>query len=60
MKILLAVICWLKSPSKYEFDDELGYLFGKKQQNPQRRSVIFNLAVKSISFPKKLIGRLAS
>jgi len=35
VKILLGVIRWLKSPSKYEFDDEIEYLFGKKQRKPE-------------------------
>ena len=60
VKILLGVIRWLKSPSKYEFDDEIEYLFGKKQRKPEWRSVTFNLAVKSISLRKKSICRLAS
>ena len=29
MKFFLSVMHWLKSPTKYEFEDELEYLFGK-------------------------------
>ena len=29
MKFLMSVVQWLKSPTKYEFEDELEYLFGK-------------------------------
>jgi len=29
MKFLMSVVQWLKSPTEYEFEDELEYLFGK-------------------------------
>jgi hypothetical protein len=31
MKFFMSVVHWLKSPTKYEFEDELEYLFGKNK-----------------------------
>ena len=31
MKFFMSVVRWLKSPTKYEFEDEFEYLFGKNK-----------------------------
>ena len=33
VKILKAIIDWLKQPTEYEYEDEIEVLFGKKSQD---------------------------
>ena len=59
VKIILSIIRWLKSPSKYEFDDEFEYLIGKKAEKAQMTVGDTEPHNQDIYPREKLISRLA-